>query len=142
MSANRLQDGLRTMRSSLSLRRRRSRMRIAILITNGENIQSSNLTSTSRDSDSSAHDHKGPDLLKPGPARWGAQIGIVNNQRTITKGLICSSLAGPIPETESKSSSSMKGPFSCRNATILAAKLGPIPGRPSSSGAVAVLTFI
>ena len=35
----------------------------------------------------------------------------------------------------------MKGPFSCRNSTIFAAKLGPIPGRLSNSDAFAVLMF-
>src|SRR5205085_6633260 len=72
-------------------------------------------------------------------ARWDDAAGGVD-AHVVTSGRSCSSLAGPMPRTEPRSSTAWNGPWASRYATIAAAVDGPMPGSVSRSSAVAVLT--
>ncbi len=61
----------------------------------------------------------------------------------VTSSLSCSTRAGPMPGTSSRSSTEPNGPCAVRQSTIFCAVTGPIPGSSSSCSRVAIarLTF-
>src|SRR5699024_3749603 len=72
---------------------------------------------------------------------WGNVIGfdVTCLHYQLTSPSSCSRVAGPIPETASKSASWLNEPCCSRCAIILPAVTGPIPGNVSSSADCAVL---
>ena len=88
---------------------------------------------------------RGGEHLGPGRAR-GVVIEVMEpglsgaaHGRTVTSGVSCLSVAGPMPFTSSSSLTDLKPPRASRRATMRPARAGPTFGRASSSRAVARL---